>query len=90
MREPSANDDWVILRLAPADRRLAGSRAIIDSQSFHFAKHSRSGFQAQRRHGSKGMERHSTARLLRRRKMVSTIVGSEFARGADRAERRMK
>ncbi len=90
MREPSANDDWVDFRLGPADRRLAGGGAIIDSQHFHFAEHRLGRFEAQRRHGSKGMEMHSKARLFLRRKRVSTIVGSEFARGANRGEGRMK
>jgi hypothetical protein len=90
MRDPSANDDFVNRRSAPAERRLAGARAINDSQPFHFAEHKISGFQAPRRHGSKGMEMHSTARLLLRRKMVSTIGCSEFARGANRTGRRMK
>ena len=90
MRDPSANDDLVRLRLARADRRPAGPRAIVDSQRFHFAEHRISGSQAQRRHGLNGMEMHSTAKLLLRRKMVSTMVCSEFARGANRAGRRMK
>jgi hypothetical protein len=90
MRDPSANDDFVNLRSAPAERRLAGARSIINSQHFHFAEHRLSGFQAQRWHGLNGMEMHSTARLLLRRKMVSTIGCSGFARGANRDGRRMK
>jgi len=90
MRDPSANDDFANLRSAPADRRSAGARPIIDSQPFHFAEHKISGFQAPRRHGLNGMEMHSTAKLLLRRKMVSTVVCCEFARGANRAERRME
>src|SRR6266852_1860165 len=90
MRDPSANDDSVNLRSAPADRRSAGTRAIIDWQHFHFVVHRISGPQTQRWHGLNGMEMHSTARLLLRRKMIRTIVCSEFARGANRAGRRMK